>query len=65
MSDGTDESEKKMDENTNKTGFQLELGDIIQIIAPSNEGLDEETFLITYIDESKIKIISKGYYVPN
>jgi hypothetical protein len=58
MSDGTDESDKNLDENTNKTGIQLELGDIIQIIAPSNEGLDEETFLITYIDDSKIKIIN-------
>jgi len=46
------------DEIQNKTGMQLELGDIIQIIAPTNEGLNEETFLITYIDESKIKIIN-------
>lgn len=41
-----------------ESGFKLELGDIIQIIAPTNEGLDDQTFLITYIDDIHISIIN-------
>ena len=36
--------------------LQLQLGDIIQIEAPTNESLDEEIFLIEYIDSKQIEI---------
>ena len=41
-----------------KPGVKLELGDIIEITAPSNNELNEITAIITYIDESKIKLFS-------
>ena len=47
-------SEDLKQENSNS----LELGDIIQIIAPSNSELNENIFLIDYIDENKIKILN-------
>jgi hypothetical protein len=40
------------------TSITLELGDIIELIAPSNKELHEITALITYIDETKIKLIN-------
>lgn len=46
----------------NEKSFHLELGDIIQIFAPSNDSINEETFYISYIDESKIKIINIATY---
>lgn len=36
--------------------FTLELGDIIEIVSPSNDELHEMTFLITYIDSQKVVI---------
>lgn len=38
------------------TGLSLDLGDIIEIIAPTNDQLHQSTFYITYIDDSKIKV---------
>ena len=38
--------------------IQLELGDIVEIVAPTNNDIHEMTGLITYIDNSKISIIS-------
>jgi hypothetical protein len=38
--------------------ISIELGDIIEIIAPSNDELHQSTFLITYIDESKMKLVN-------
>ena len=38
--------------------IQLELGDIVEIMAPTNSDIHEMTGLITYIDDSKISIIS-------
>jgi hypothetical protein len=40
----------------------LELGDIIEIIAPPNEEIHENTFLITYVDTQKIKITDTATY---
>jgi len=34
------------------------LGDIIQIIAPTNSTINDQIYLITYIDEQKIKLIN-------
>lgn len=38
--------------------FKLRLGDVIVIKAPTNEILNEGTFLIEYIDKNKIKLIN-------
>ena len=35
----------------------LELGDIIEITAPANTEIDNQVWAITYIDDSKIKLI--------
>jgi hypothetical protein len=40
----------------------LELGDIIEIIAPSNQDVHEMTALITYRDRKKIKLIDVASY---
>ena len=39
--------------------ISLELGDIIQISAPSNPDLNEKIFLIDYLDDNKIIILSE------
>lgn len=41
----------------------LEFGDIIEIIAPSNNDINEMTALITYIDNEKIKLVDVATYV--
>jgi hypothetical protein len=46
-------------DNTNQS-IQLELGDIIEIFAPSNNDIHELTGLITYIDQNKIKLINSA-----
>ena len=38
----------------------LQLGDIIQLKAPSNEELNEHIFIIDYIDNKKIKLRQQG-----
>jgi hypothetical protein len=38
--------------------IDLGLGDIIQIIAPSNPAINEQIYLIIYLDEEKIKLIN-------
>ena len=45
-------------ESTIDDSITLELGDIIEIISPSNNELHEITALITYIDPEKIKLIN-------
>ena len=40
------------------SSIDLGLGDIIQIIAPSNPAINEQIYLIIYIDEDKIKLIN-------
>ena len=42
----------------------LEYGDIIEIISPTNVDFHEKTFFITYIDNSKIKITSVSNIQP-
>jgi len=41
-----------------KSNIILELGDIIQIDAASNIDIHEQTFIITYIDSQKIKLVN-------
>ena len=53
--------EKLLDTQNDKS-FHLELGDIIQLFAPLNDSINEETFYISYIDNTKIKIINVATY---
>jgi len=46
----------------NKKNISLELGDIIEIVAPPNDELHENTFIIDYIDKTKIRIIDTANY---
>jgi hypothetical protein len=49
----------------NKKQITLELGDIIEIIAPPNETLHENTFLIDYIDSDKMVLIDTANDIDN
>ena len=40
--------------------IQLQLGDIIELHDPKNEKLNEQTFYIDYIDETKMILINEG-----
>ena len=42
--------------NREPKGLSLDLGDIIEIIAPKNDQLHQSTFYITYIDDDKIRL---------
>ena len=52
----TTESREPIKEDIQSNNLLLELGDIIEILAPKNDQLHQSTFYITYIDDSKIKI---------
>ena len=39
------------------SGLSLELGDIIEIIAPTNKDIHEMTAFISYIDNKKILVL--------
>ena len=41
-----------------KTSIELQLGDVIKISNPVNEILDQNTFMITYIDENRVDMIN-------
>jgi len=45
-------------------GIYLELGDIIELNAPQNQEIHEETFFITYIDDSKIRLSNISSFQP-
>ena len=53
---------ENLPDTQNDKSFHLELGDIIQLFAPSNDSINEETFYISYIDDTKIKIINVATY---
>lgn len=40
------------------SNIEIGLGDIIQIIAPTNSTINDQVYLIEYIDETKIKLIN-------
>ena len=40
------------------SSVEVALGDIIQIIAPTNSSINDQIYLIEYIDETKIKLIN-------
>ena len=48
--------------NSQAKSIALELGDIIEIISPPNEEIHENTFLISYIDNQKIKMVDTATY---
>lgn len=50
--------EKELENTSSKSEISLELGDIIEIIAPSNPDIHEMTAIIHYIDESKLILIN-------
>ena len=50
-----DDDEQNKNDKENK--FSLELSDIIQIKSPMNDELDNEKFIIEYIDNSFIRLI--------
>ena len=55
--EGEHNKDDKDDKENKKSRMKLKLGDIIQILAPTNELLHENTFFIEYIDENRVVII--------
>lgn len=54
---------ENIEENPNNdsldtSSFSLELGDIIEIVAPNNSDYNSQSFYILYIDSKKIKLIN-------
>ena len=52
------EEESKPTTKSNDTILELQLGDVINITDPLNEILNEQTFIIDYIDKSKTYLIN-------
>ncbi len=52
------ESESGLSKTPSESVFKLKLGDIIEIISPTNSQLHEAHFFITYINEQRIQIIN-------
>lgn len=44
---------------SNKNRINLQLGDVIRIIAPTNDAYDNKMYYIDFIDEKSIKILNK------
>ena len=44
--------------SSSSSNIEIGLGDIIQIIAPTNSTINDQVYLIEYIDETKIKLIN-------
>jgi hypothetical protein len=60
-----DEESTEEEKNVTKTNkIILELGDIIQLTAPSNSLIHEETFFIIYLDDQKIKLANVSTFHP-
>jgi len=57
-----EKQEENQEENHIDNGFSLELGDIIEIISPSNSDYHNQSFFITYIDATKIKLMNVSTY---
>ena len=53
-----DESSEEQEQPVKIIKFTLRLGDVIEIKAPTNEILNNGTFLIEYIDKEKLKLIN-------
>ena len=60
------EFENGDDSETNQNAsISLELRDIIQIVAPTNTDLHEQTFIIKYIDSQKIRLVNVSTYLTH
>ena len=58
-----EELEEISSKNKNKI-MTLQLGDIVRFQAQLNENLDNKTFIIEYIDSSKIQLINTDELTP-
>jgi len=56
------EKEEEKDEEKEKESVLLQLGDVIRFEAPTNEILNNITFIIDYIDASSIKLVNVDNY---
>ena len=52
------ENSPKLPTPPSPSSIEIGLGDIVQIIAPTNSAINEQIYLIEYIDETKIKLIN-------
>ena len=52
------ENSPKLPNPSSPSSVEIALGDIIQIIAPTNSAINDQIYLIEYIDETKIKLIN-------
>ena len=50
---------KIMASDSGEKSFNLNVGDIIEIISPTDDRLDEKMFLIKYIDDTRIIVSGK------
>jgi len=60
----TKEIDETPSEHEKKRSVMLELGDIIEIMSPANVELHENTFIILFLDDSKIKIVNVSTFHP-
>jgi hypothetical protein len=54
----SENSPKLPNPSSPSSSVEVALGDIIQIIAPTNSSINDQIYLIEYIDETKIKLIN-------
>ena len=54
----TNSETNKILTNPNDTVLELQLGDVIKISSPLNDNLNDQTFIIDYIDKSKVYLIN-------
>lgn len=54
--------EMGVQDDESEPGFSLELGDVIETIAPTNEAFHNQTFFIVYIDAVNIHLINISNY---
>jgi hypothetical protein len=52
------ENSPKLPTPPSPSSIEIGLGDIVQIIAPTNSAINEQIYLIEYIDQTKIKLIN-------
>ena len=52
------ENSPKLPNPSSPSSVEIALGDIIQLIAPTNSTINDQIYLIEYIDETKIKLIN-------
>ena len=51
-----------IEDNKSKNSLSLELGDIIEIISPTNEEINEMTYLLTQLSDKKIILMNVSNY---